>query len=74
LNQLYESFGVELGELRPRDRPATKTDMAGHIVIAPPGALNDRWSRRPARSGDRDGLGVDAHRASAPASATSSCR
>ena len=20
--------------------------MAGHIVIAPPGALNDRWSRR----------------------------
>ena len=25
---------------------ATKAEMAGHIVIAPPGALNDRWSRR----------------------------
>src|SRR5947209_13565938 len=45
LNQLYESFGVELGELRPATG-ATKARMAGHIVIAPPGALNDRWSRR----------------------------
>jgi len=45
LNQLYESFGVELGELRPATG-ATKAEMAGHIVIAPPGALNDRWSRR----------------------------
>src|SRR5919106_1575140 len=45
LNQLYESFGVELGELR-HTAGATKQEMAGHIVIAPPGALNDRWSRR----------------------------
>jgi len=45
LNQLYETFGVELGELRPATG-ATKAEMAGHIVIAPPGALNDRWSRR----------------------------
>ncbi len=45
LNELYESFGVELGELRPATG-ATKREMAGHIVIAPPGALNDRWSRR----------------------------
>jgi putative mRNA 3-end processing factor len=45
LNQLYESFGVELGELRHAGG-ATKAEMAGHIVIAPPGALNDRWSRR----------------------------
>src|SRR5881394_1568300 len=45
LNQLYESFGVELGELRPATG-ATKQEMAGHIVIAPAGALNDRWSRR----------------------------
>jgi putative mRNA 3-end processing factor len=32
-----------------RAPPATgakKADMAGHIVICPPGALNDRWSRR----------------------------
>jgi putative mRNA 3-end processing factor len=45
LNQLYESFGVELGELRPV-ADASKAQMAGHVVIAPPGALNDRWSRR----------------------------
>jgi putative mRNA 3-end processing factor len=45
LNQLYESFGVELGKLR-HTGAATKQEMAGHIVIAPPGALNDRWSRR----------------------------
>jgi putative mRNA 3-end processing factor len=45
LNELYASFGVELGELRPATG-ATKAEMAGHIVIAPPGALNDRWSRR----------------------------
>lgn len=45
LNQLYESFGVGLGELRHTGN-ATKQEMAGHIVIAPPSALNDRWSRR----------------------------
>jgi putative mRNA 3-end processing factor len=45
LNKLYASFGVELGELRPATG-ATKAEMAGHVVIAPPGALNDRWSRR----------------------------
>jgi putative mRNA 3-end processing factor len=45
LNQLYQSFGVELGELRPATG-AAKAEMAGHVVIAPPGALNDRWSRR----------------------------
>jgi putative mRNA 3-end processing factor len=45
LNLLYESFGVALGELR-HTGDATKAEMAGHIVIAPPGALNDRWSRR----------------------------
>jgi len=45
LNQLYLDFGVELGELRPT-ASATKAEMAGHVVIAPPAALNDRWSRR----------------------------
>jgi putative mRNA 3-end processing factor len=45
LCQLYESFGIELGELR-HVAGATKDEMRGHIVIAPPGALNDRWSRR----------------------------
>ena len=45
LNQLYQEHGIELGELR-HTGGATKQEMAGHIVIAPPGALNDRWSRR----------------------------
>ena len=45
LNQLYESFGIALGELRPVSA-ASREEMAGHIVICPPGALNDRWSRR----------------------------
>jgi putative mRNA 3-end processing factor len=45
LCRLYEEFGVELGELR-HVAGATKDEMRGHIVIAPPGALNDRWSRR----------------------------
>ena len=45
LNQLYQDFGVDLGELR-HTTSATRQEMAGHVVIAPPGALNDRWSRR----------------------------
>jgi len=36
---------VKLGELR-HTAGATKQEMAGHVVIAPPSALNDRWSRR----------------------------
>ncbi|WP_379548608.1 ligase-associated DNA damage response exonuclease [Qipengyuania sp. DSG2-2] len=43
--RLYEEHGVELGELRLVADTA-KDDMRGHIVIAPPSALNDRWSRR----------------------------
>jgi len=45
LNNLYQEWGVDLGELRPATG-AKKADMAGHIVLCPPGALNDRWSRR----------------------------
>lgn len=45
LCNLYEELGVDLGELRPV-ADATKDEMRGHIVICPPGALNDRWSRR----------------------------
>ncbi|NNC72835.1 MAG: ligase-associated DNA damage response exonuclease [Sphingomonadaceae bacterium] len=45
LCDLYREFGVDLGELLPAtDTP--KEEMRGAIVIAPPGALNDRWSRR----------------------------
>lgn len=45
LCQLYQSLGVELGDLRHATE-ASKADLAGGIVLAPPGALADRWSRR----------------------------
>lgn len=45
LCRLYEELGVGLGELRPATG-AAKDELRGKIVIAPPGALNDRWSRR----------------------------
>ena len=42
---LYEELGVSLGDLRPAlDVP--KAQFAGGIVIAPPSAIRDRWSRR----------------------------
>ena len=42
---LYEELGVTLGDLRPAlDVP--KAQLAGQIVIAPPSAIRDRWSRR----------------------------
>ncbi len=45
LNALYARHGVDLGPLRPATI-AAKQDFAGEIVIAPPSALQDRWSRR----------------------------
>ena len=45
LCRLYEELGVPLGELRPATGPP-KDELKGRIVIAPPSALNDRWSRR----------------------------
>jgi putative mRNA 3-end processing factor len=45
LCRLYEELGVALGDLRPATGVA-KDELKGRIVIAPPGALNDRWSRR----------------------------
>jgi putative mRNA 3-end processing factor len=45
LCNLYVEQGIDLGELRPV-AGAAKADMAGHLVLCPPGALNDRWSRR----------------------------
>ena len=43
--RLYEDFGVALGELR-LVADHSKDDLRGAIVVCPPGALNDRWSRR----------------------------
>ena len=45
LCELYEEHGVALGDVRPATG-AKKDELRGRIVIAPPGALNDRWSRR----------------------------
>jgi putative mRNA 3-end processing factor len=42
---LYEAFGVRLGELRPATG-APRDDLKGAIVLAPPSAIADRWSRR----------------------------
>jgi putative mRNA 3-end processing factor len=45
LCELYVEHGVHLGDLRPATG-VPKDDLKGRIVICPPGALNDRWSRR----------------------------
>jgi putative mRNA 3-end processing factor len=45
LCDLYAAHGVPLGDLRPATGVA-KAEIAGHVVLCPPGALNDRWSRR----------------------------
>jgi putative mRNA 3-end processing factor len=42
---LYQSFGVSLGELKPATG-APREELKGEIVLAPPSALADRWSRR----------------------------
>lgn len=45
LCDLYVSLGVDLGELVPVG-DTDKKELAGEIVLAPPSALADRWSRR----------------------------
>ncbi len=43
--EAYERLGVALGELRPAT-VAAKAELVGAIVLAPPGAIADRWARR----------------------------
>ena len=45
LCELYEAHGVKLGDLRPATT-ADKASLVGAIVLAPPGAVTDRWARR----------------------------
>ncbi len=45
LCDLYVEHGVDLGELRPATG-VPKKELQGRIILCPPGALNDRWSRR----------------------------
>jgi putative mRNA 3-end processing factor len=45
VTRLYESLGIELGEVRlarAKDRKA----LAGKIVVCPPSAISDLWSRK----------------------------
>ena len=50
LCDLYQEFGVDLGDLRPAADAmadaAGRRSLRGEIVIAPPGSTADRWSRR----------------------------
>lgn len=43
LCEYYQSEGIDLGDLR---KAAGKIELSGAIVMAPPSALKDRWSRR----------------------------
>jgi putative mRNA 3-end processing factor len=44
LSKLYADLGIDLGAIRPMaEAPAS---LAGEIVMCPPSALADRWSRR----------------------------
>jgi putative mRNA 3-end processing factor len=42
---LYARHGVDLGPLRPATG-TSRDELLGQIVIAPPGAIADRWARR----------------------------
>ena len=46
LNALYERHGVALGPLAPATTDDRAGDFRGGIVIAPPSAIAERWSRR----------------------------
>jgi putative mRNA 3-end processing factor len=45
LCDLYRAHGVELGPVLPA-ADIEREKLKGHIVLAPPSALNDRWARK----------------------------
>ena len=45
ITRYYESRGIALGDLE-LVRGARKSELAGHIVLCPPTAMGDLWSRR----------------------------
>lgn len=45
LNRLYQAEGVDLGPLEPAGG-REKNALGGEVVVAPPSAIQDRWSRR----------------------------
>lgn len=45
MTELYQSLGVALGDIRPVPDVAP-SELAGALVLCPPAAADDRWSRR----------------------------
>ena len=45
MNALYQAHGIDLGPLAPATT-YNKDKLAGRIVLAPPSAIADKWSRR----------------------------
>ncbi|MDX2309320.1 MAG: ligase-associated DNA damage response exonuclease [Hyphomicrobium sp.] len=45
LTDLYERLGIRLGDCRAV-QVATREELQGALILCPPSALNDRWSRR----------------------------
>jgi len=45
VTRYYQARGIDLGQIE-LVRGANKADLAGQIVICPPGAMSDLWSRR----------------------------
>jgi len=43
--QLYEDFGQQFGDVRPW-QDATKDELKGRIILAPPGNTADLWARK----------------------------
>lgn len=46
MTALYERLGVALGDVRPVPLDAKPPEFTGALVLCPPSALGDRWSRR----------------------------
>ena len=48
LTQFYEQRGFTMGSWRPieKDNSGHRQDYAGQLVMCPPSAISDRWSRR----------------------------
>jgi putative mRNA 3-end processing factor len=42
---LYQRLGIDLGDLRPATTDKS-TNFAGALILSPPSATDDRWSRR----------------------------
>src|SRR5690606_26214833 len=45
LTRLYEKLGVKLGDVQPM-AGLPKAALKGEVILCPPSALADRWSRR----------------------------